>query len=112
MAPPFTYKWLGRINDEQATVPTTPTPTPTPRLAASDPAASAPTQVLAAASAPVVRPARAVQRAVIAGPRSTWVVREGDVIEGQWRVDSIQDRSMSLTYLPLQQAQTIAMSSP
>lgn len=49
------------------------------------------------------------QRAVLAGPQSTWVVRVGDVIEGQWRIDRIQDRSMSLTYLPLQQQQTLAM---
>lgn len=50
-----------------------------------------------------------VRRAVISGPVSTWVAREGDVIEGQWRVDQIQDRLMRLTYLPLQQSQTVAM---
>ena len=50
-----------------------------------------------------------VRRAVISGPVSTWVVRDGDVIEGQWRVDQIQDRLMRLTYLPLQQSQTLAM---
>jgi len=50
-----------------------------------------------------------VPRAVVSGPQSTWVVRAGDVIEGQWRVDRIQDRTMTLTYLPLQQVQTIAM---
>lgn len=49
------------------------------------------------------------QRAVLAGPQHTWVVHAGDVIDGQWRIDSIQDRRMSLTYLPLQQQQTIAM---
>lgn len=57
-----------------------------------------------AASAP-----RAIQRAVLAGPVATWVVKEGDVIDSQWRVDRIQDRSMSLTYLPLQQSQTVSM---
>jgi hypothetical protein len=50
-----------------------------------------------------------VRRAVISGPVSTWVAREGDVIEGQWRVDQIQERLMRLTYLPLQQSQTVAM---
>lgn len=50
-----------------------------------------------------------VRRAVISGPVSTWVAREGDVIEGQWRVDQIQDRLMRLTFLPLQQSQTVAM---
>jgi hypothetical protein len=37
------------------------------------------------------------------------VAREGDVIEGQWRVDQIQERLIRLTYLPLQQSQTVAM---
>jgi hypothetical protein len=50
-----------------------------------------------------------VRRAVISGPVSTWVAREGDVIEGQWRVDQIQDRMMRLTFLPLQQSQMVAM---
>lgn len=50
-----------------------------------------------------------VDRAVVAGPRTTWVVRDGDVIEGQWRIDRIQGRTMSLTYLPLQQQQTVSM---
>lgn len=53
--------------------------------------------------------AKAVSRAVLVGSQATWVVRTGDVIEGQWRVDLIQDRSMRLTYLPLQQQQTVAM---
>ncbi len=53
--------------------------------------------------------AKAVRRAVISGPVSTWVAREGDVIEGQWRVDQIQERLIRLTYLPLQQSQTVAM---
>lgn len=52
---------------------------------------------------------RAVQRAVIEGPQRTWVVGTGEVIDGQWRVDQIQERSLRLTYLPLQQAQTVAM---
>lgn len=57
-----------------------------------------------AASAP-----RPIQRAVLAGPVATWVVKEGDVIDSQWRVDRIQDRTLSLTYLPLQQSQTVSM---
>ena len=57
----------------------------------------------------MAQPARPIQRAVLAGPVATWVVKEGDVIEGQWRVDSIQDRTMRLTYLPLQQSQTVSM---
>jgi hypothetical protein len=52
------------------------------------------------------------QRAVVASAGSTWVVSVGDVIEGLWRVDQIQERQMSLTYLPLQQSQSIAMKAP
>ncbi|MGH6645584.1 hypothetical protein [Aquabacterium sp.] len=52
------------------------------------------------------------QRAVLTGGDATWVVAVGDVIDGQWRIDQIQERQMSLTYLPLQQRQTIAMKSP
>ena len=33
----------------------------------------------------------------------------GDVIDGQWRVDRIQDRQLQLTYLPLQQTLSVAM---
>lgn len=57
-----------------------------------------------AASAP-----RARQRAIVAGPVSTWVVSEGELIEGQWRVDRIEDRTLRLTYLPLMQTQTTTM---
>lgn len=52
---------------------------------------------------------KALRRVVISGPVSTWVAREGDVIEGQWRIDQIQERLIRLTYLPLQQSQTVAM---
>lgn len=52
---------------------------------------------------------RPLQRAVVSGPVSTWVVSAGDVIEGQWRVDRIQGHTMSLTYLPLQQSQIVSM---
>lgn len=48
-------------------------------------------------------------RAIINGPTTTWVVKVGDVIEGQWRVDRIQDRQLQLTYLPLQQTLSVAM---
>lgn len=81
-APPFPHAWVGRFNDEA--------------IAAAATGSSAPvSQVIA--------------RAVLAGPQSTWVVRAGDVIEGQWRIDRIQDRTMSLTYLPLKQQQTVVM---
>ena len=99
MAPRFPHAWIGRVNDEAVN-------------AVTAPAAAAVANASAAASgatAAPARPARPIQRAVLAGPVATWVVKEGDVIEGQWRVDSIQDRTMRLTYLPLQQSQTVSM---
>lgn len=48
-------------------------------------------------------------RAIIAGPMGTWVKASGDVLEGQWRIDAIDERHMTLTYLPLRQSQTVAM---
>jgi hypothetical protein len=50
-----------------------------------------------------------VDRAVIAGASQTWVVKVGDVMDGQWRVDAIGERQMTLTYLPLKQTQTVSM---
>ncbi len=48
-------------------------------------------------------------RAILAGSARTWVVRAGDVIEGQWRIDAIGDRQMQVTYLPMQQRITLMM---
>ncbi|HEX5373593.1 MAG TPA: hypothetical protein VFW84_12750 [Aquabacterium sp.] len=48
-----------------------------------------------------------VPRAVVAGSARTWVVQSGDVIDSQWRVDAVNAREMRLTYLPLQQSQTV-----
>ena len=92
MAPRFPHAWIGRVNDEAVSA--------VPAPLAADATASA-----ASASAPP----RPIQRAVLAGPVATWVVKEGDVIDRQWRVDRIQDKTMSLTFLPLQQSQTVSM---
>jgi hypothetical protein len=51
-------------------------------------------------------------KAVIAGASSTWVVGKGEVIDGQWRIDQVAERQLTLTYLPLNQSQTVAMKSP
>jgi hypothetical protein len=52
---------------------------------------------------------KTIERAVLAGPRNTLLVKAGDVIEGQWRVDGIHERTMNLTYLPLNLPLTVAM---
>ena len=48
-------------------------------------------------------------RAVIAGPNGTWVLRQGEVIEGQWRLGAIGERQLTVTFLPLSQDQTVAL---
>ena len=101
MAPRFPHAWIGRVNDETVNAEATP-----PKAVA---AASGPSAAASGAAAVTVPPARPIQRAVLAGPVATWVVKEGDVIDSQWRVDRIQDRTMRLTYLPLQQSQTVSM---
>ncbi|MDE2401306.1 MAG: hypothetical protein KGL90_06545 [Burkholderiales bacterium] len=54
----------------------------------------------------------ATERAIVSGPNATWVVHAGDVIEGQWRIDQINERQMQLTYLPLKQSQLVSMKAP
>ena len=49
------------------------------------------------------------ERVVIAGPSTTWVLKVGDVIDGQWRIDTIQERQLNVTYLPLNQSRSVAM---
>ena len=48
-------------------------------------------------------------RAVIVGPNRTWVLAPGEVIEGQWRVGAIAERQLTVTYLPLNQDQSVAL---
>lgn len=89
MAPAFPYQMVGRWEE------------PVPAVAA--PAAK-PASAARAADAP-----KTMAMAVIVSPQNTWVVKAGEVIEGQWRVDSIAANSVSLTYLPLSQKQTVSM---
>ena len=50
--------------------------------------------------------------AVISGPNNTWVVKAGDVLDGQWRVDTVDAGAVQFTYLPLSQTQTVSMKRP
>lgn len=86
VAPPFPYQWVGRWQE-----PVVPAATP------------------AGASGVSTKKASSRELAVITGPNQTWVVKPGDVIEGQWRIDAITDTAVQLTYLPLSQTQTISM---
>ncbi len=82
VAPPFPYQWVGRWQEPSA----------------------APVAASGADAA-----ARSRDLAVITGPNNTWVVKVGDVIEGQWRIDAVTETSVQVTYLPLSQTQTISM---
>ena len=39
----------------------------------------------------------------------TFVAREGEVLEGAYRVDKIQPPTLTVTYLPLGEVQTLAI---
>jgi hypothetical protein len=40
------------------------------------------------------------------------VVRPGDVIEGQYRVESLRGSLLTFQYLPLKQTQTLDLGAP
>ena len=96
-APPFPYQLVGRWQEDE--------PAAAPQGAFSVSSASTVASPGSAASAV----AAGVQMAVVAGPLTTWVVKPGDVIQGQWRVDAIDGSQMRVTYLPLSQSQTVGM---
>lgn len=55
-------------------------------------------------------PTNATPMVVISGADMTWVLKRGDAIEGQWRIDSISSTSLQLTYLPRSLQQTIFLT--
>lgn len=48
--------------------------------------------------------------ALIAGPTRTLSARAGDILDGQWRIDSIQSNAVTLTWLPANVTQTLGYS--
>lgn len=48
-------------------------------------------------------------QALLSSPRRTLGVKAKDVIDGQWRVDAVDARGVTLTWLPGGQALTLAM---
>lgn len=46
--------------------------------------------------------------ALLAGPTRTLSARTGDVLDGQWRIDSIQPNAVTLTWLPANVIQILA----
>jgi hypothetical protein len=51
-----------------------------------------------------------VPRALLSGPLRSFGVKAADVIDGQWRVDAVQPRGVTLTWLPGQTKKTLAFS--
>ena len=45
----------------------------------------------------------------LARGEQNFLAREGQVLEGQWRVDQVQPPTLTLTYLPLDARQTLAI---
>lgn len=85
------------------------TPPPPPPVQAPPPAPAPPPMAPPFPHAWVGRYVDNTVRAVVAGPAQTWVVQAKDVMDGQWRVDAIEAHQMRLTYLPLQQSQTVTL---
>ncbi len=46
-------------------------------------------------------------QALLAGPNRSLAAKAGDVVDGQWRVDQVTERGLSLTWLPAQLTQNI-----
>lgn len=48
--------------------------------------------------------------AIIAGPHSTWMVNEGDLLDEDWKIASISASQLQVIYLPSMARETISMS--
>ncbi len=48
---------------------------------------------------------------IVSGERNL-IVREGDTLQGAYRVERIEDQSMTFTYLPLKQSQMLSFNRP
>ncbi len=55
--------------------------------------------------------AQAVDVALLAGPNKALSARRGDVIDGQWRVEQVSTRGVTLTWLPAQLPQNIVFKA-
>jgi hypothetical protein len=51
------------------------------------------------------------QRALLAGATRTVLVGDGELIDGQWRIDRVGERGLELTWLPGQVAQRLGPAS-
>jgi hypothetical protein len=48
--------------------------------------------------------------AIIAGPHSTWTVKQGDLLDEDWKIASISATEIQVIYLPSMARETISMS--
>ena len=49
--------------------------------------------------------------AIIAGPHSTWMVKQGDLLDEDWKIASISAGQIQVIHLPTTSRQTISMST-
>ena len=105
---PWAEALVAQLAAWQPPPPPPPPPAPPPTAAAPPPppvAPPAPYQMIGR----VVEGegAKAVEVALLSGPNKALSVRQGDVIDGQWRVEQVSTSGVSLTWLPAKLPQNI-----
>ena len=70
-----------------------------------EPSSAADGNGLQPAAVPTAQP-----MAIIAGPNSTWMVKQGDVLDEDWKIASISASQLQVIYLPSMARETISMS--
>lgn len=119
-APVARPAWGLRAGDGQFAAWQPPPPPPAPKFAAPPPPSPSPSPPPPSPPPPATVqappfPYQLIGRLVeggqaqilLAGPSSTLAVRVGDVVDGQWRIDQIQEGGLNLTWLPAKLNQTI-----
>ncbi len=48
--------------------------------------------------------------AILSGATGTWVVKKGDIVAGDWKVDSITSDQIQLLYLPISSLRTLSLN--
>lgn len=106
-SPPERGAWQA-AGDAQFAAWSPPPPPPPPKLVAAPPAPPAPPM---APAFPYQLLGRLVEgdqaQALLAGPNRSLAVKAGDVVDGQWRVDQVNEQGLNLTWLPAKLPQTL-----
>lgn len=103
--------WLRPENDYFAAW-APPPPPPPPKQVAAPPAPPAPPVAPAFPYQLIGRLVDGDQaQALLAGANRSLAVKVGDVVDGQWRVDQVTERGLTLTWLPAKLNQVISFKS-